>query len=175
MDPVSAAPVQAASLLDLVLGLGLLVSVVLGAWRGLLTEVLALAGWGVSYVSAQAFGPAAGLHVPIGEPGTRFNVLAGMLVMFVLTWLAWAMLAWLLKQFLQASGLGGTDRLLGAMFGFLRGLLVILVLVTLVGMTPLREWGPWQASKGVHVAMSVLDFIRPLLPDPVVQFLPKQG
>ncbi|MEY4766412.1 MAG: hypothetical protein RI907_3085 [Pseudomonadota bacterium] len=175
MDPVSAAPAQTASFIDLVLGLGLLLSVVLGAWRGLLTEMLALAGWGVSYFSAQWMGPATGGHLPIGEPGTRLNLLAGMLVAFVLTWLAWTLLAWMLKQVVQASGLGGTDRLLGGMFGLMRGLFVVLVLVTLVSMTPLRDWSAWQASRGVAWTLGLLQGLGPVLPDEVVQFLPKQG
>ncbi len=175
MDPVIAAPAQAASLLDLILGLGLLLSVLLGAWRGLITEVLALAGWGVSYVAAQWLGPTVGSHLLIDQPGSRFNVMAGMMVAFVLAWLAWTLVVWVLKQGLQASGLGGTDRLLGAGFGLLRGLVVILALVTVVSMTPLREWGPWQASKGVTWTLGVLQSLRPLLPDQVVQFLPKQG
>jgi membrane protein required for colicin V production len=52
---------------------------------------------------------------------------------------------------------------------------VILALVTVVSMTPLREWGPWQASKGITWTLGVLQSLRPLLPDQVVQFLPKQG
>ncbi len=175
MDPAIAAPAQTASFIDLVLGLGLLVSVALGAWRGLLTEMLALAGWGVSYFSAQWMGPSTGSHLPIGEPGTRLNLLAGMLVAFVLTWLLWTLAAWLLRQIVQASGLGGTDRLLGGVFGLMRGLFVILVIVTLVSMTPLREWGAWQASRGVNWTLGLLHGLGPMLPDQVVQFLPKQG
>lgn len=175
MDTATSSAIQTGSLIDVVLGLGLLLSVVLGAWRGLLTELLALAGWGVSYFSAQWLGPQTGSYLPVGEAGTRLNVLAGMLVTFVLTWLAWTMLAWLLKQLIQASGLGGTDRLLGGAFGLMRGLLVVLALVTLVSMTPLRDWGAWQASRGVAWTVGLLHGLSPVLPERVVQFLPKQG
>jgi membrane protein required for colicin V production len=175
MEPVSASAAQTASFIDLVLGVGLLLSVVLGAWRGLITELLALLGWGVAYFAAQWFGPSTGAHLPIGDPGTRLNLLAGMLVAFVLSWLGWTLLAWLLKQVIQASGLGGTDRLMGGVFGLMRGLTVVLVLVTLVSMTPLRDWGAWQSSRGVAWTLGVLQGLRPILPDPVVQFLPKQA
>jgi membrane protein required for colicin V production len=175
MDTVSASVAQTASFIDLALCVGLLLSVLLGAWRGLITELLALLGWGVAYFSAQWFGPWTGAHIPISEVGTRVNLLAGMFVAFVMSWLVWTLVAWLVRQVIQASGLGGTDRLMGGVFGLMRGLIVVLVLVTLVSMTPLRDWGAWQASRGVAWTSGFIQGLRPFLPDPVIPFLPKQA
>ena len=160
------------TLIDLVAAVGLGVSVLVGAWRGLLTEVLALLGWGVAYFAAQFLGPDTGMHLPVGEPGTRMNVLAGMVVVFVLTWLGWAVLSWGLTQIVKASGLGGTDRLLGALFGLMRGLVVALVVVTLVQMTPLAQAELWRSSRSVGWIQVLLQGLRPILPVQVLQFLP---
>lgn len=162
------------TLIDLAVGIGLGVSVLVGAWRGLLTELLALMGWAVAYFSAQFLGPDAAPHLPVGEPGTRMNVLAGMLVVFVLTWIGWAVLSWGLTQILRASGLGGTDRLMGGVFGLLRGLLVALAVVTLVSMTPLAQAELWRSSRSVEWIQLLLQGLRPILPDQVLQFLPAQ-
>lgn len=160
------------SIVDMVLALGLALSVVVGAWRGLITEVLALLGWAVAYVAAQWWGPQAGASVPVGEAGSRINVLAGMMLVFVLAWIVWALVSWALRQIIKASGLSGTDRLLGAVFGLMRGVLVALVVFTVVSMTPLTQWEPWQSAKAVPWLDLVLTGLRPMLPQDVVKYLP---
>jgi membrane protein required for colicin V production len=161
------------TLVDLALGLGLALSMLVGAWRGLVTEMLALFGWGVSYFSAQWFGPQVAVHVPVGESGSRVNVLAGMMVVFVAAWLVWALLSWAVRAMVQASGLSGADRMLGAAFGLVRGLLVSLVLYTLVSMTPMTQWGPWQASQAVPWLQVLMQGLRPVLPEGVSRYLPE--
>lgn len=70
MDPVT--PIVEAgptwSFVDLALLIGLGLSVIVGAWRGLVHEVMSLLGWGAAYASAQWFGPVVAGHVPVGRP-----------------------------------------------------------------------------------------------------------
>lgn len=174
MDGVSETGAYAWTLPDLLLLVGLGLSVVVGAWRGLVKEMLSLAGWGVSYFSAQWFGAGMGANLPIGQPGERLNVLAGMIVVFVLAWLVWALISWALTQVVRASPLSAPDRVLGAGFGLLRGVVVALAVVTLVGMTPVAKWPSWQASRGVAWMQVLLKGLRPVLPEQVIQFLPEQ-
>ncbi|WP_294636271.1 CvpA family protein [uncultured Aquabacterium sp.] len=176
MDPVT--PIVEAgptwSFVDLALLIGLGLSVIVGAWRGLVHEVMSLLGWGAAYASAQWFGPVVAGHVPVGEAGGRLNLLSGMLVAFVLAWLMWAVLSWVVTQLTRESPLNGPDRLFGAGFGLARGLVVALLVATLVSMTPLAQWAPWQSSRGVAWLAVLLDGLRPVLPDQVVKFLPEQ-
>lgn len=159
---------------DLLLLVGLGLSMVVGAWRGLVTEMLSLAGWGVSYFLAQWFGSEMGSMLPIGQTGERLNVLAGMIVVFVLAWLGWALISWAITQVVRASALSAPDRVLGAGFGLMRGVVAALVLVTLVGMTPVAKWPSWQASRGVAWMQVILKGLRPVLPEQVIKFLPEQ-
>ncbi|WP_235513838.1 CvpA family protein [Aquabacterium parvum] len=158
--------------LDIALLAGLLGSVVLGAWRGLVTELLALMGWVVAWLAARFLGADVARHVPVGQPGDQLNVLSGMVLAFVGAWLAWALLSWGISKLIQASGLGGSDRLLGAVFGLLRGLLAALAVYVLVSMTPVAQADSWRASRGVAWLGTVLQGLRPILPPEVVQFLP---
>jgi membrane protein required for colicin V production len=174
MDGVTEAGSYAWTLVDLALAVGLGLSVIVGAWRGFVTEVMSLAGWGVAYFAAHWLGPAGATMVPVGEPGSRLNMLAGMVVVFALAWLAWALISWAVSQMVRATVLSGPDRLLGAGFGLMRGVVVALVLVTLVSMTPLATWQPWQASRGVAWLEVVLQGLRPILPAQVVKFLPER-
>ncbi len=162
------------SLVDVALALGLLLSVIVGAWRGLVIEVLALLGWAVAYFAAQWYGPQGATFIPVGEPGSRVNLISGMLVVFVLAWLVWALISWAVAQMIKASVLSGPDRVLGAVFGLVRGVVVALVVCTVVSMTPVARWAPWQASQGVAGLQILLTGLKPVLPEQVVKFLPEQ-
>lgn len=165
-------PAQAWTWLDMVLLGGLLGSVLLGAWRGLVTELLALMGWVVAWLAARFLGADVARYVPLGESGDQLNLLSGMVLAFVGAWLAWALVSWGISQLVQASGLGGSDRLLGAVFGLMRGLLAASAIFVLVSMTPVAQAESWRASRGVAWLGTVLQGLRPILPPEVVQFLP---
>jgi len=62
--------------------------------------------------------------------------------------------------------------MLGAVFGLLRGVLVALVVATLVQMTPLAQTELWRSSRSVAWGQVLLEGLRPILPDQVLQFLP---
>jgi membrane protein required for colicin V production len=64
------------------------------------------------------------------------------------------------------------DRILGAAFGFLRAVIVLLVMVTVMGLTPTAKSPWWQASRGVQWLSVVVDGLRPLLPQEVARWLP---
>lgn len=172
MDSVSAVASNGWSLIDLVLLIGLGLSMLVGIWRGLIKEMMALLGWAVAYFMAQWFGPQAGGWIPVGAPGSSVNAAAGMVVVFVASWLGWAVLTWAVTQIIQESGLGGADRLMGGVFGLIRGVLVALVVVTIVRATPLAQWEPWLASNGVDWLEMLLEGLRPILPEQVIKFLP---
>ena len=54
----------------------LVVSVMVGLWRGLVFELLSLVGWLVAYVAAQWFSSAVAPHLPIGRTGSALNYAA---------------------------------------------------------------------------------------------------
>ena len=146
--------------------LGLLgLSVAVGVMRGLLVEVLALLGWLAAWWVSRTLAPQVAPALPIGPPGSALNLGAAHALVFVLTLLAWGVLTWLLRQLVRASVLSGADRVLGAAFGAVRGVLIALVLAWLIGLTPLARQPAWQASHGVAWLQAVWMGLRPLLPD----------
>lgn len=160
------------TLVDLVLLTGLLLSTLVGMWRGLVREVMALLGWVAAFVAARWWGPALAPTLSVGEPGSRVNLLAGMMLVFVLAWLAWAVLSWALRQVVDAAGLSAVDRAMGSVFGLARGVVVALLLFTLVSLTPLADWEPWRASQVMPWLRVAAEGLRPVLPVEVVRFLP---
>ncbi|MFZ5520521.1 MAG: CvpA family protein [Pseudomonadota bacterium] len=143
-------------------------SVAVGAVRGLLVEVLALLGWVAAWWVSRLLAPQVAPALPIGPAGSSLSLGAAHVLVFVVTLFAWGVLTWLLRHLVRASVLSGADRVLGAVFGAARGLLIALVLVWLVGLTPLARQPAWQASHGVAWLQAVWQGLRPLLP-PVLQ------
>ena len=145
----------------------LLVSLLFGLWRGLVYEVLSLMGWPVAFVLSKLF---AGSVAPM-MPGTQetMRVTLAYAVVFVAALIMWGMLAWLLSKVVKAVGLGWLDRVLGGLFGVLRGGLVILVLVWLAGMTSVPEQTFWRAAQTSKTAEDVALLTKVWLPDNIAQ------
>lgn len=156
--------------------LGLLVSVLIGLWRGLVHEVMAVAGWVAAFIVAQRHGVDLAAWLPIGARGSAVNLIAGLVLAFVLTLFAWALLAWLLQRLMAASPLRPVDRLLGAAFGVLRALVIGLIVVWAVRLSPLAGASDWQASWAVRQLGAGLDQLQPWLPEPVLRLqAPRSG
>ncbi|TAK79850.1 MAG: CvpA family protein [Aquabacterium sp.] len=151
------------------------ISVVVGLLRGLVSEVFSLLGWGVAYFGSHWLAPQVAPVVPVGEPGSRLNMLAAMALLFICLLVAWGLLSWMVKQLVRASPLSAADRALGGLFGLARAVMIGFVAVTLVSATPLAKSPAWQASHGVGLLQAMLAGIRPLLPDEVLEFLPSQA
>lgn len=150
--------------IDLTMLAVLALSVVAGMLRGLVSEVMSLAGWVVAWLLSQAWAldVAAALH--IGEPGGQVARLSGLVITFVVTLLAWRVLTWLLQQVIHATPLAPLDRLLGAAFGALRGVLILLVAVMMLGLTPMARQASWQESGGVRWLTAAQAALAPWLP-----------
>jgi membrane protein required for colicin V production len=63
------------------------------------------------------------------------------------------------------------DRTLGAAFGVLRGVILLLAATVVMDMTALRSSPWWQESRGANVLTSTLQGLKPLLPEPFARYL----
>ena len=150
--------------LDLSMLAVLLGSALAGLLRGLVSELMSLAGWFVAWLLAQAWGLDVALALHLGSPDGPLVRLGGLVICFVATLLAWRLLSWLLQQLIQASPLAPLDRLLGAVFGLLRGVLVLWALVMMLALTPLARQEAWRSSTGVGWIAQVHGWMSPWLP-----------
>ncbi len=120
-------------------------SVLVGLWRGLVSEVLALAIWIAAFWVAWLLGPTVSARLDmIGHPALR--VVAGYALCFVLVLVLGALLRFLIHRLLESTGLSGTDRLFGMVFGLARGVLLVCVLVFLCQFTAFTREPPWRDS-----------------------------
>lgn len=159
---------------DLVLVLALVLSMIVGVWRGFVFEVMALAGWVAAFFVAQLFGGELGRMLPIGTPGDAINHAVGIALAFFGTLIGWGLLSRLVRMLVRATPLSGVDRVLGAAFGVLRAVVLWLVIATVVLMTPAGRGPAWQRSFMGPWLTNLLMTMRPLLPAEVLRHLPKR-
>ncbi|KAA0068830.1 CvpA family protein [Rhodanobacter sp. T12-5] len=127
--------------------LGILgLSILIGLWRGLVSEVLALVIWVAAFWAAWVFGPVVAAHFEgvIHVPSVR--IIVGYGICFVAVLIFGALLRFVIRKLIEGTGLSGTDRLLGMLFGFARGVLLVTLLVFLVGFTAFTRDPWWQQS-----------------------------
>lgn len=158
--------------LDWIFVVILLTSMLLGAWRGLVFEVLSLMGWVVSFFVAQWFAEDMAALLPMGGSAESLRYAAGFVVVFVASVFACGLVTWVAKKLVDAIGLRPADRTLGAAFGVLRGVVLLLAVAVVAGLTPLHEALWWQESQGAPVLAEVLRGLKPALPDEFGKHLP---
>lgn len=152
--------------------LGILgLSVLLGAWRGLVGEVFSLAGWVLALVLAWNTAPLLAPYMSnvASSPWARWGL--GFLAVFVLVLLVMALLRMLLKELLKAAGLSLSDRALGAVFGALRGILIALVVVLLAGLTEIPRQPWWRGAMFAPPLETMVIALKPRLPDDLAKRL----
>ena len=157
---------------DLALLAVLLMSVIVGLVRGLVYEVLALIGWVAAYFAAQWLAPMVGEHLPLGRPGSGLNYAAAFASVFLLALVIWGLAARLVRMLVHATPLSLLDRLLGAVFGVARGMILLLAVATVVGLTPLNSAPQWRDSRGRPWLEAALRELKPVLPPEVSRLLP---
>ena len=150
----------------------LFASLALGAWRGLVYELVSVLGWVAAFVIAQWLAPDAAVWLPMGQAGDAVRYAAGFVLVFIVTAFAAGLLAWLVKKLVEAVGLRPVDRTLGAAFGLVRGVVLLLAAATVILMTPLHSGQWWTESTGAGVSTTVLRGLKPVLPERFGQYLP---
>jgi membrane protein required for colicin V production len=115
----------------------LAISTLMSLRRGFLKEALSLGTWIAAFVVARQFHEPMDqlLDTQIIDPLMRS--IAAFAALFIGTLLVGAALGFLLGALVNATGLSSTDRVLGMVFGFARGALVMTVVIGLLNLTPL--------------------------------------
>jgi membrane protein required for colicin V production len=118
-------------------------SVLLSIFRGFVREVLALAAWVIAFLVAGLLG-----HVVAGWLATSISdesvrVLVAFVAVFLATLISMSVVALVVSGLMRKAGLGVEDRVLGSFFGLARGMLIVMLLVLLAGLTALPRQPAW--------------------------------
>ena len=152
------------SWLDLVI-LGIIIlSALISLIRGFVKESISLVTWIVAGVIAfRYFSPMAELLEPFVEAPTIRNV-AGFAILFVSTLVVGAIVNFIMSQLVSRTGLSGTDKALGVVFGGARGVLIVTMVVLLASLTPMPEAIWWQDSASVGWFQQLAEWLKGIIP-----------
>jgi membrane protein required for colicin V production len=150
----------------------LLVSMLLGLVRGLVFEVISLAGWVVAFVAAQWLAEDLGRWLPFGDPAASWRYAAGFVLVFVGVAFSVGLLAALTRKLVAAIGLRPVDRILGGVFGVARGAVAMLAVAVVVHLLALSDSAWWHGSRSAIVLDAALQGLKPALPEKLASYLP---
>ena len=147
------------------------ISVVVGALRGFVMEAFSLLVWVAAFAVAYYFaGDVATLmEASVSLPSARIAM--GFTGLFISVLLVGGLINYLLGRLVESTGLSGTDRLLGGLFGAARGLALVLIMLIVAGFTPLPADPWWQESRTIARLMPLVDWAASYLPDSIAEHL----
>ena len=119
-------------------------SVVFGVMRGLVREVLSLAAWVAAFVAANFLAPQAARLLPVAMASEEIRLIVGFTSVFLAVLVGLSVLSVMASKLVKIAGLGTVDRTLGGAFGMARGLLVVMVVVLLAGLTSAPSQAAWR-------------------------------
>ena len=147
------------------------ISAVLSLFRGYVKEMLSLVAWGAAFWVAVAFSDqgARMLAEYISTPSVRMAM--AFAILFVATLIVGGMVNYLMGQLVEKTGLSGTDRMLGLVFGIVRGVAVVAIIVLLAGLTPVPRDPWWGQSQLLLHFQELALWMRGYLPPEAASYI----
>lgn len=147
-------------------------SSLIGLLRGFLREVLSLVAYVVAFIAAIWWGPVASTWLDTLIDNGLLRTLAAYGTVFVLALLGVGLLNMALGALVDRTGLTPADHGLGAVFGAVRGFVLVLALTGLAGYTELPREPWWQQARTSAALVKGFQQVKFLLPAEVAQLLP---
>ncbi|MDB5802010.1 MAG: colicin production protein [Rhodocyclales bacterium] len=145
--------------------LGVMVlSLLLGAWRGLVSELFSLVSWIIAFALARHFAGWLAPKLSSIAAASWLQWALAFVVIVVSVLVVLALLRFLIREMLSAVGLGAADRLAGAIFGVVRGVLIAVIAVALAGLSalPREQW--WRSSVFAPPLETIVIALKPWIP-----------
>lgn len=141
----------------------IVLSAAVGWWRGFMYELFSLIGWLGAYIVARTYSADVLPYVPPAVAAENMRSAAAFAALFITTLIVAALFAWSLARLAKYAGLSGMDGKFGAIFGMLRGGLVVIALVWVGGLTDLPKQPFWRdalTSRPLQeIALSAKDYL----------------
>lgn len=156
---------------DIIILLIMLISTVISVVRGFAKDAISLAAWILAFVISLTLADKFALILPDSMENPRLRVGVAIAVLFLATLIMGMVANFLLTGFINMVKMQNMDRSLGALFGFVRGVVIICLLVVLGSYIGLNEAEWWEDSALIPAAEWVLDYLEPLLPNDFARYI----
>jgi membrane protein required for colicin V production len=147
----------------------LICSIVISTLRGLVKEILSLLSWIVAFVVANAYGEALAKLLPDLIPGSTTRLIVAFIALFIGVRVLMLLLSMAVDALVKASGLTLADRGLGGLFGLGRGIVIVLTVVLICGMTAIPQQPFWKEALLSPLAETAARTVKPYLPGDVAR------
>ncbi|MET4694131.1 CvpA family protein [Endozoicomonas lisbonensis] len=161
--------------IDWIIAAIIIVSALISLKRGFFKEVLSLLTWIAALFIAWSFGGSLSLHLNDFIETPSLRLITASILLFIATLLVGGLVNKIFATLVQATGLTGTDRLLGMVFGALRGCLLVILLVGLMSFAPLEDDLAWKNSTLLPHFIMLADWSKQTvmqIVDPALQVVP---
>lgn len=152
------------SWVDLIIIAIIVISALISLVRGFVKESISLASWlFAGFIALTYFTPLADLLEPyIESPTIRTG--SSFAILFVSSLIIGAIINFMASQLVSKTGLSGTDKSLGVVFGAARGALIVVILALLAELTPMPSEPWWQESTMIEYFVTMANWIKDVLP-----------
>jgi membrane protein required for colicin V production len=149
----------------------IVISAVIGLFRGLVKEAFSLGIWVLAiWVGLNFSREFSGfLESMISLPSARMT--ASFAVLFFLTLIIGSLISYLLSALIEKTGLTGSDRFAGMIFGLVRGVVVVALMIMLAGVTPLPQDPWWKESTLIPPMQSVAEWLSQHVPSGMADYI----
>lgn len=139
-------------------------SILLAYARGVIRSLIGTLSWLIGFVVALAFAPLVGSYLPEVKDAPAVPYVIAFVLIFVAAVVVGALVAWPLRAIVRKAGMGFVDASLGATFGLLRGLAIMIAFALVAGGTGLAQRDWWQNAFFAPSLASAALALRPWLP-----------
>lgn len=142
----------------------ILLSTLISLIRGFVKESISLATWlAAGFIAMSYYLVLAEMLQPYIESPT-ISQAAAFGALFIATLIVGAIINYIVSQLVSKTGLSGTDKLLGMIFGAARGVLIVSMIVLFAGLTPMPQESWWQQSQLVDQFREIAVWIQQYMP-----------
>lgn len=157
---------------DLIFAAVIVLSVLVGLWRGLVFEVLSVAGWVAAYFVAQHYAAMVASMLPLQGWSEPIPYAIGFGLVLVAVVFAAALVSAVIKRVVSTIGLRPIDRVLGGLFGVLRGAVLLLAFAWMISLTPYKDEAWWVSSLSAPHVVNGLAVLKGTMPPEIAMYFP---
>ena len=162
------------SFIDILVLLVLFASLIFGFFRGFVKELLSLMAWAFAFFVAYYFSSSVAIILPF-EAEFSIKYVVSFVLIFIFVLIVSSILIKFLSTFIHKIGLGASNIILGGLFGILRGVIVVYLMIFVIEKTSYAEEPSWQQANSIALIKLLVEKTFPYLPQDWVNNVKYEG
>ncbi len=148
----------------------ILFSTLTSSMRGFIAEAISLLTWIIAAIVAFRFAEPVGNLLLTAIHAPHLRLVVAFFIVLILVLIVGAVINHFFSAFIKSTGLTGTNRLLGMIFGFARGILLVAILILFTMMTSFVKSTWWHYSVLIPYFIGIANWLQHLIPSQLYHF-----